>query len=156
MDASVEDMVAFREMCIMDIIHSRTVHPIEGIPELLKDIRSCGLKTAVASSSSYDLIFAVLDKLNIREFFDQVISGEDLENSKPAPDIFLKAAGQLESAPEECVVIEDSANGVLAGVRAGMKVVGYVNPSSGVQDLSPAAVVIQSFKDIDSVRIRNI
>lgn len=156
MDASVEDMVAFREMRIMDIIHSRTVHPIEGIPELLKDIRSYGLKTAVASSSSYDLIFAVLDKLNIREFFDQVISGEDLENSKPAPDIFLKAAGQLESAPEECVVIEDSANGVLAGVRAGMKVVGYVNPSSGVQDLSPAAVVIQSFKDIDSMRIRNI
>ncbi|HIQ98666.1 MAG TPA: HAD family phosphatase [Candidatus Scybalocola faecavium] len=148
MDDSVEAMVAFREQCIMDMIRSRDISAIDGIRELLKDIRCHHLKTAVASSSSYDLIYAVLDKLSIRDCFDQVVSGEDLENSKPAPDIFLKTAHQLESDPEECVVIEDSGNGVLAGIRAGMRVVGYVNPTSGKQDLSPATRVITSFLEI--------
>ncbi len=148
MDASVDTMVAYREQCIMDMIHSRDISVIEGIRELLKDIRGRHLKTAVASSSSYDLIYAVLDKLSIREYFDQVVSGEDLKNSKPAPDIFLKTARQLESDPEECVVIEDSGNGVLAGIRAGMKVVGYVNPTSGKQDLSLATRIITSLLEI--------
>ena len=59
---------------------------------------------------------------------------EDMENGKPAPDIFLKTARVLKSDESSCVVIEDSGNGVLAANRAGMKVIGYINPSSGVQE----------------------
>ena len=146
---TVEEMVAFREECIMALVRATDLQPIEGIVSLLKSIKDCGLKTAVASSSSYGLIYAVLDKLRLRGYFDQVVSGEDMKNGKPAPDIFLAAARVLDSTPEQCVVIEDSGNGVLAGCRAGMKVVGYKNPTSGVQDLSVATEIIDHFLAID-------
>ncbi len=155
-DASVKEMVSFREQCIMKFVKEYPLEPISGIVELLKSVEMVGLKTAVASSSSYDFIYAVLDRLNIRKYFDDVVSGEAMENGKPAPDIFIEAASILESAFDECVVVEDSHNGVLAGVRAGMKVIGYINPSSGMQDLSIATVVIDDFNKIDGVFIKNM
>ena len=149
----VARMVAFREKVILDLVRSENVGPINGIPELLKDIRDKNLKTAVASSSSYELIAVVLDKLGLKLYFDQVVSGEDMKNGKPAPDIFLKTAEVLGSAPSQCVVVEDSGNGVKAGIAAGMKVVGYINPSSGTQDLSGTSLVIQSFREIDAKKL---
>ncbi len=156
MHASVDEMVSFREQCIMKFVKEYPLEPIDGVVNLLKSVKSIGLKTAVASSSSYDFIYAVLERLNIREYFDDVVSGEDMENGKPAPDIFIETARVLNSEPKECVVVEDSHNGVLAGVRAGMKVVGYVNPSSGIQDLTIASVVIDDFNKIDGVYIKNM
>ena len=156
MDVTVKEMVAFREQCIMRFVKEYTLEPIDGVVELLKSVKDKGLKTAVASSSSYDYIYAVLDRFNIRSYFDAVVSGEDMENGKPAPDIFLETARVLNSSPKECVVVEDSHNGVLAGVRAGMKVVGYVNESSGNQDLSAATVIIDDFNKIDGTFIKNL
>lgn len=155
-DADVDEMVAFREECIMRFVKEYSLEPIDGVVELLKSVKDTGLKTAVASSSSYDYIYAVLDRFNIRSYFDAVVSGEDMENGKPAPDIFLETARVLNSSPKECVVVEDSHNGVLAGVRAGMKVVGYVNLSSGNQDLSIATVIIDDFNQIDGIFIKNM
>ncbi len=149
MTASVEEMVAFREQCIMALIRQAELSPIAGIPRLLKSVKDCGLKTAVASSSSYDLIGAVLQQLHLENYFDRIVSGEDMKNGKPAPDIFLAAANALESTPAQCVVIEDSGNGVLAARRASMKVIAYVNLSSGPQDLSPATRIIHNFSEID-------
>ena len=156
MTASVEEMVAFREKCIMEFVYKYPLEAIDGVRSLLESVKKAGLKTAVASSSSYDFIYAVLDRLNIREFFDLVISGEDMKQGKPAPDIFLKTAGALNSTPEECVVVEDSGNGVLAANRAGMKVIGYINKSSGKQNLSTATAVIDRFDIIDGEYIKNM
>ena len=156
MESTVEEMVAFREACIMNLIQTTDVSPMNGIPKLLKSIRDCGLKAAVASSSSYDLIYAVLNKFGLREYFDQVVSGEDMEKGKPAPDIFLEAAKRLDSLPEQCVVIEDSCNGVLAACRAHMKVIGYINPNSGLQDLSSATEVIDDFSEIDGMHLKRM
>ena len=114
------------------------------------------MKTAVASSSSYDLIGAVLERLDLRMYFDAIVSGEDMENGKPAPDIFLKTARVLKSDESSCVVIEDSGNGVLAANRAGMKVIGYINPSSGVQNLETATRIIQRFDQINGHDIKNM
>lgn len=152
----VDVMVNYREKCIMDLIHTNDIAPISGIVQLLQSIRSCNLKTAVASSSSYNLIFAVLDKLKIKPYFDKVISGEDMPNGKPAPDIFLAAAKALHSSPDQCVVIEDSQNGVLAAYNAHMKVIGYINPSSGNQDLSLATKIINNFCDINGLKLSQI
>lgn len=156
MPYSIDEMVDFRENVIMDYVHGHDLTGIRGVDRLLADIRAAGLKTAVASSSSYAYIYAVLDKLGFREYFDKVVSGDDMENGKPAPDIFLKAALELESCPEECVVIEDSGNGVLAANRAAMKVVGFINPSSGEQDLSTATLIIDAFDKIDADRLAKI
>ena len=76
--------------------------------ELLKSIKAAGLKTAVASSSSYPFIHAVLEKLGIVAYFDLIFSGEEVRNGKPAPDV-LETCEKLKETPETCVVIEDSA-----------------------------------------------
>ena len=84
------------------------------------------------------------------------MTGCDVGRGKPAPDIFLTAAKALESRPEQCVVIEDSGNGVLAARRAHMKVIGYKNPSSGFQDLSGATEVTDDFYELSGKHLTHL
>ena len=86
----------------------------------------------------------------MNQFFDVKVSGEEVENSKPAPDIFLRAAQLLNIRPEECLVFEDSRNGVVAAKAAGMQCIAFYNPNSGQQDLSRADKIIESFTEVDS------
>lgn len=124
--------------------------PIPYIPELLESIRRAGLKLAVASSSPLSRIERTLEALKITDYFDVLVSGTDLARPKPAPDTFLAAAKALGLAPEECLAIEDSGNGVRSAVAAGMAVVGFHNPHSGVQDLTPADFIIEGFEEVDA------
>jgi len=77
---------------------------------------------AVASSSRN--AEAVLDRLGIRDLLDALVDGNDVQKSKPDPEVFLEAAARLNVPPERCVVVEDAESGVGAGLAAGMKVVG--------------------------------
>jgi HAD superfamily hydrolase (TIGR01509 family) len=118
------------------------LEPIPGIPDLLRAVAERRLKTAVASSSARKNIELILQKAGIRHFFPVIVSGEDVKNGKPDPDIFLLAASQVGAAPNECVVLEDSFNGLTAAKKAGMYCVGFRNPGSGNQDLSQADMII--------------
>lgn len=149
LDAGVEEMTARREQMILDIMRDEKVCAIKGIPELLKSIKSKGMKTSVASSSSYELINMILSKLGIAEYFDSITSGADVKRGKPAPDVFILAAKRIGVLPDRCVVVEDSENGVKAAVSAGMTAVGYINPTSGNQCLDGAKLVTDDFTEID-------
>lgn len=120
---------------------------IPGIPELLQHLRAAGLAVGLASSSPMYYIRAVLHRLAIEDCFQAVASGEEVPRSKPSPDVFLLAAERLNRNPQDCLVIEDSAHGVRAAKAAGMGCVGYVNPTSGEQDLGLADIVVTSFTD---------
>lgn len=122
---------------------------VEGACELVKALKEQGFKLAVASSSDYARIERTLQKLNIRQYFEAIVSGEELENPKPAPDVFIKAADMLDVTSSECIVIEDSGNGVKAAKAADMTCVGYINPNSGDQDLSKADYLVESFVSLD-------
>ena len=148
-EASSEEMTEVRENMILDIIGKEDITPVRGIPELLKSIKDSGLKTAVASSSGYNLINMILERTGIDKYFDSVTSGEDAEHGKPAPDVFLLAARRLDVDPKDCIVIEDSGLGVRAAKAAGMKALGYINPTSGKQDLSPADMITDDFSKIN-------
>jgi beta-phosphoglucomutase-like phosphatase (HAD superfamily) len=77
---------------------------------------------AVASSADEIKVHANLQKIGLpMKFWNAVVKGEDVKNKKPAPDIFLSAAGKLGVKPEECVVVEDAVNGVQAAQAAGMR-----------------------------------
>lgn len=91
----------------------------------------------------------ILNKLEIIKYFDIIVSGDEVQNSKPSPDIFLLAAKLLCAMPNECLVIEDSENGVKAAKLAGMKCVGFKNPNSGNQDLTLSDTVVCSISEID-------
>lgn len=91
-----------------------------GAVELLEELKARGIRTVVASSSAYWMIEKNLAAAQMTAYFDLIVSGEEVENGKPAPDIFLLAAERAGVTPEECVVLEDSNNGALAGCAAGM------------------------------------
>jgi beta-phosphoglucomutase len=93
-----------------------------GVEVLLERLRLNNVKVAIGSSSkNADFI---LDKIGLISYFDSIISGKDIKNSKPDPEVFLLAAQSLSVSPESCVVVEDADAGVEAALAAGMKVVG--------------------------------
>ncbi len=96
---------------------------MDGIIDALEFFRERGCRILVASASNYRLINAVVDKLGIRKYFDVLHSSEDEKLGKPHPDVFIHAAERVGARPGECVVIEDSANGVRAGKSANMAVI---------------------------------
>ncbi len=103
------------------------------------------IKMAIASSSPMDTINEVVTTCKIESYFDCLISGRDLPESKPNPTIFLKASEQLRIPVEECLVIEDSYNGIKAGKRANMKVLA-IKDKRFSQDVSLADDVIYDIK----------
>ena len=93
-----------------------------GARAFLRDLRKAGIRTAIASSNSRELIMACLENNKIAEMFDCVVTSCDVAKGKPAPDIYLHAAALLGVLPEQCLVFEDVPMGILAGKNAGMRV----------------------------------
>ena len=149
LDQSVEEIINYRsEMVKRKVIESDLI-PIEGIADLLKELKVKNIPAAIASSSPRDFIEVVVSKFQLEDYFSCILSGEEVENGKPAPDIYVETAKKLGISPEECIVIEDSKNGVLAAKKAGMKCIGFKNINSGDQDLSKADCIVSSILDVN-------
>jgi len=140
----------YEEKCLEFLLSATNERPIHGVDVLVKNLHQNKIKLAVASSSPKKVINIVLDMFDMNKFFDVKVSGQEVANSKPAPDIFLRAAELLNICPAECLVFEDSRNGVVAAKAAGMKCIAFYNPNSGQQDLSRADNMIESFAEVDS------
>ena len=97
--------------------------PLVGVVDTLKHLKKEGVKVGLATSSYSILIDTVLEKLDIREFFDFTHSAELEDFGKPHPAVYLTVAKKLEVSPLDCLVIEDSLNGIVSGKAARMKVV---------------------------------
>lgn len=93
------------------------------IPEVLGFLKERGIPCAVASSTKSETVRNYLEKAGLFPYFREIIGGEMVERSKPEPDIFLLTCERLGERPQDCVVLEDSENGVRAAVRAGCKVI---------------------------------
>ena len=102
---------------------SKNAQPLSGVIETLTFLKNKELKIGLATSSSSSLIKVVLAELNIARFFDFVHSAENEAYGKPHPAVYIKVAEKLNVSPTKCLVIEDSFNGVIAGLAAKMKVV---------------------------------
>ena len=104
---------------------------VAGFEQYVKKLRGAGVKTALVTSSNQPKMQAVMKHHpNFHEFFDAILTAEDFELSKPAPDCYLKAAKVLETSIEDCVVFEDSFNGLKSGRAAGMYVVGLTTTNT--------------------------
>lgn len=102
----------------------------KGVIEFLDELRSRGIKTGIATSNSRELVNHVLKSLNITEYFDSVRTSCEAKKGKPAPDIYLLVADDLQVDPKNCLVFEDLALGVMAGKSAGMSVCAVFDPYS--------------------------
>ena len=101
------------------------------LPELIRDLHNHGVKTAVVTSSNMPKMESVYRyQPAFKSLFDAILTSEDFERSKPDPDCYLKAAERLGVKKDECIVFEDSFNGLRSGRAAGMKVVGLATTNS--------------------------
>jgi HAD superfamily hydrolase (TIGR01509 family) len=123
---------------------------LPGVLGLVEELRAAGIKVAIGSASKNAK--TVIGRLGIGDWVDAVSDGYSVERHKPAPDLFLHAAGQLDLAPEQCVVVEDAESGVEAALAAGMWAVG-LGPEERV---GSAHVVLSSLDGIhwDDLRAR--
>ena len=129
----------------------------DGVVGLIKSLKRAGIPLALASSSHTMVIDAIIGKLGYRRYFDVVVSGFELKNGKPAPDIFLYASDLSGTPHAETLVIEDTANGVLAAKNAGMKCLGYQNPTNPTrQDLSKADLISDDFEAVTVEQLRKV
>jgi beta-phosphoglucomutase len=128
-----------------------TLHLVKGIEELIKHCYNKELTLVLASSSAMVNIERVFNRFNLNSYFTAKISGADLKASKPHPEIFEKAAILGKTSKENCIVIEDSDNGIKAANDAGIFVYGYRNPMAEDQSLENADFVIDDFRTLQQL-----
>ncbi len=122
---------------------------LEGVEDLIKKLHQSGLQLILASSASKVTIDRVFKRFQLHSYFSHIISGEDFPESKPNPAIFNEAVRLSNTPKENCIIIEDSTNGIKAAHAAGVFCVGYKSINSHKQDYSLANIVIDKFEDLD-------
>lgn len=122
-DVSGKQLVDDHYEYIEDILFTTGPKKMPFIEELLIYLKDNNYKVAVASSSNMNHITNNMKKTGLVKYIDELASGAEVKNGKPAPDVFLLAAERLGVKPEECLVLEDSKAGVIAGNAAGAKVI---------------------------------
>mgnify|MGYP003310857615 CR=1 FL=1 len=124
--------------------------PMPGVHQAAQLFASKGWTMAVASASTMSLIDAVLDKLDVRKYFSVVQSAEHAKYGKPHPEVFLNTAERLNVNPENCLVLEDSVFGVIAGKAARMKVIAVPDKElASRKEYAVADAVLHSLEEID-------
>ena len=124
------------------------VKPMPGLIELLAEIDRRGLGKAIASSGLRRYVEAVLQTTQLADRFSVIVTGDDVINGKPAPDVFLAAARALHAEPQQCLVLEDAPTGVQAAKAAGMLCFAIPNEQTRALDLSRADKILSSLHDV--------
>lgn len=152
----VEDLIQRKRTIFNDAFDSKAdLELLEGAENLIKELHRNGMQLILASSASKVTIERVFSRFKLQDYFTHLVSGEDFPKSKPHPAIFEHAASLSIAPKENCIVIEDSTNGIKAAKAAGIFCVGYNSIHSEAQDLSEADVIVNHFNEIDFKRIQN-
>lgn len=148
LDLKMEDVVAYKHAHYIEVLEAGGIEPVAGAVELIHALKAASIPMALATSSNPRVIDIVKRNFHIEDAFDYIISGWELPASKPDPTIYRVAAERLGVEPAECVVLEDTENGLKAAKGAGMRAIAYRNPNSGTQNLELADRVVDSLFDI--------
>ncbi len=148
----IENLIELKNLEYNNLIKNKLV-PREGLLDLLDEIYYKGYKLAIATSSTRIEANYILSALGIANKFDLIASGEDSKRGKPDPEIYKFIANKLYISPSNCVVLEDSENGVKAAKLANMKCIAVPNSITKTNDFSEADLIID---DLRKVSIENI
>lgn len=122
---------------------------ISGIKELISDLHAHQVRTAVVTSSNQPKMRSVYQKCpDFNSLFDKVLTSEDFAESKPSPDCYLRGAASFDVAPDDCIVFEDSFNGLKSGRSAGMFVVGLTTTNSKEDILSLSDIQLSDYTNV--------
>jgi beta-phosphoglucomutase len=144
-----------KEQCFRDeVTHVRVA---DGLPGFLDDLQAEGVALAIASSGSKSRILFLLDRFGLKNYFREVISGDEVEQGKPHPAVFLKAADLLGMNPSELMVFEDAVSGVIAAKSAGMKCIGIAQLDRVAILLAAGADhVVPDFRSLSCSKLRKL
>lgn len=131
------------------------LEPLPGVISLLKKLKKEGFKLAVGSSGPPENVELLLKSLDIKHYFDVIITAADVSETKPAPNVFLKAAEKIDLKPENCLVIEDAPVGIEAAKRANIKTIALTTTHTK-QELTAADMVLSDLKGLTAQKISNI
>lgn len=152
MDVDVIELTKWRNKYFLEIV-KEGMKPMPGLEVLVKNIEDWGLKRALATSGVREYVNEILNQFGLTNFFGHIVTGDDVKNPKPAPDVFLKAAEGIGIEPSNCAVIEDADKGIQAAKAAGMLAIGLQTGSG--QSLKQADIVIDRLDQITLEMIGN-
>lgn len=138
--------------CFVEVVNEKPVVPVPFAGEFLKAAANSNLKIALATSSRKEKMNLLLTKLSFIQYFDAIVTGEEVHKGKPEPDIFLLAARRLGVEPADCLVVEDGPIGVTAAKKAGMKCLA-ITATTPADRLCEADVVIDSYEGVELLDI---
>lgn len=154
---SIDELLAEKNKLFINAFHGdETVALLPGVRELIIDLYDNGMELIVASSSEHEIIDLVFARFGLGQYFTHKVSGQDFVNSKPDPAIFRKAVELSKSETKNCIVIEDSANGIAAAKAAGLYCIGYKSTFAEGQDQSKADRIIYDFSELNFENISKI
>lgn len=151
-DAEVATLHKEKEKMYRTLITSH-IKPIPGLITFLDDLKAAGISMGIATSATTDNIHFAMEKLKIEAYFKTIVNTIMVSKGKPDPEIFLTAAKNLHTDPENCVVFEDSLNGIRGAQSAGMKVIALATTHLR-EELSDADAVIKDYTQMN-VQILN-
>jgi beta-phosphoglucomutase family hydrolase len=141
-------LVEQKEAVLARLFRTRLV-PMPGLIKVLERAQQISLPTAVASSATLPTIQLVMQTLDIVRYFQTLTSGDQVEHGKPAPDVYLLAAERIGVLPKNCLVIEDSLNGVLAAKAAGMQCIAIPCQATKHQDHTKADKILGTLEALN-------
>jgi beta-phosphoglucomutase len=144
----IDRLSKWKEQRYRDLIEDAQILAA-GADALLAELKRSGFLLAIGSSAPRKNMDFVLERIGVAEYFDALVVGEDVENGKPAPDTFLKAAERLSLPPVRCVVVEDAVAGVQAAKSAGMSVIALTTTRPR-EDLTEADLVTDSLRELEA------
>jgi HAD superfamily hydrolase (TIGR01509 family) len=156
LNPSVDELVKSDIERRIEFFSENVTTKMPGAEALLIRLSNEGFRMALASSSQTPLIDLQLSRAGFERFFEQKVSGYMVKNGKPDPDIFLFSANLMKTSPKNCIVIEDSCNGVLAAKAAGMKCIGFSSNHFIEQDLSGADIMVNDLKSVSMEMIYSL
>jgi HAD superfamily hydrolase (TIGR01509 family) len=151
----LETLLKKKKHAYVELIKDQLI-PMPGLIKLLRYLQSQLIVMGVASSADLEQIKFILDKLGISNYFEVVVSGEEVKRGKPYPDVYLEAAKRLKVDPKNCLVLEDAETGVISGKAAGMTVIAVQNQYTINQDHSKADIVTDSLLKINEKMLQSL
>ncbi|HSR38215.1 MAG TPA: HAD family phosphatase [Phnomibacter sp.] len=134
---------AFREL------YKHEIKPIDGLVEWLEALKKAGLKIGLGTAADFTNADFTVDAIDIRKYFDVIVTSDIVKEGKPSPAVYLKVAEMLQVNPGGCVVFEDTLSGIQAGLSAGMKVIGITTGLSKEEmQVLPVSAVIDHYQSL--------
>lgn len=123
-----------------------------GLDEILAFLHKKGIKTAVATATPLELTLQHLEKIGVKDQFDKIVSAKQVENGKPAPDVYLYACEQIGEQPKDCIAVEDSPNGIRSAYAASCMPVMVPDLTEPDEELKPLLyAVVKTLADIQGI-----